>query len=71
MVLGIALRNMDNQGTVVGQELGGDVNGLGMPDLTVFEAVLLLVESGQEAQLRSNAEVRHYHVEGLVQKLVF
>ena len=57
VVLGIALCDVLDQGTVVGQEVRRDVDGLRVPDLAVLEAVLLRVQSGQEPQLRADAKV--------------
>ena len=57
MVLGVALSDVLNQWAVVGQEVGRDVDSLGVPDLAVLQAVLLRVQSGKEPQLRTNAEV--------------
>ena len=70
-MLSIALRDVLDEGTVVGHEVAGDVDGLRVPDLAVLEVVLLRVQRGQESQLRADAEVRNDHIEGLVEQLVF
>ena len=57
MVLGVALSDVLDQWTVVGQEVGRDVDSLGVPDLAVLQAVLLWVQSSKEPQFRSNAKV--------------
>ena len=57
MVLGIALSDVLDQRAVVGQEVGRDVDSLGVPDLAVLQAILLWVQSGKEPQLRANAKV--------------
>ena len=57
MVLGVALSDVLDQRAVVGQEVGRDVDSLGVPDLAVLQAVLLWVQSGKKPQLRPNAEV--------------
>ena len=41
-----------------------------MPNLTIFQAVLLRAQCGEEAQLRPDAEVRDNDVKGLVKELV-
>ena len=57
MVLGVALSDVLDQWAVVGQEVGRDVDSLGVPDLAVLQAVLLWVQSSKEPQFRSNAKV--------------
>ena len=57
MVLGVALSDVLDQWAVVGQEVGRDVDSLGVPDLAVLQAVLLWVQSGEKPQLRTNAKV--------------
>ena len=47
------------------------MDGLRMPDLTILQIVFLGVKRREEAQLRTNAEVRNDDVEWLVQELVF
>lgn len=70
VVLGVALRDVLRQGTVVGQEVGRDVDGLGVPHLAVLQAVLARIENSQKPQFGPDAEVRHNHVQGLVQHAV-
>lgn len=70
VVLSVALRDVLDQGAVVRQKVRRDVDSLRVPNLAVLQAVLLGVESGQEAQLRPDAEVRDDDVEGLVEQLV-
>ena len=57
VVLGVALSDVLDQWAVVGQEVGRDVDSLGVPDLAVLQAVLLWVQSGKKPQLRPNAKV--------------
>ena len=56
-MLGIALRDMQDERAVIGQEVRGYMDGLGVPYLTVFQAVLLLVDRCQKSQFRAYAEV--------------
>ena len=70
-MLGVALRDVLDQGAVIGQKVRCNVNGLCMPDLTVFQAVHGRVQCRQEPKLGADAEVRDNDVECLVQELVF
>ena len=46
------------------------MNGLRVPNLAIFQTVLLRTQSCQESQLSSDAEVRDDDVEGLVEQLI-
>lgn len=70
MVLGVALRDVLNQGAIVREEVRRNVDSLCVPDLAVFQAKLLWAQSRQESQLRSNTEVGDYDIESLVEQLV-
>lgn len=71
VVLGVALGDVLRQGTVVGQEVGRDMDGLSVPHLAILQAVLARIEHSQKPQFSPNTEVGHNHVEGLVQHAVF
>jgi len=66
MVLCVALSYVLDERTVVGQKVGGYVDRLCVPNLTVLQTELLGTQSRQEAQLRPDAEVRYNYVQGLV-----
>ena len=62
---------MLNEWTVIREEIGSDMDRLGVPNLTILQTVLLGIERGQEAKLSANAEVGNNDVECFVQELVF
>ena len=57
-MLRVALRDVLNERTVIGQKVRGNMYGLCVPNLAVFEAVLRRVQHREEAQLCADAEVR-------------
>ena len=71
MVAGIALSDVLNQGTVVREEVAGQVDCFRVPDLAVLERVGLRLLQTQEAQFCSNAEIGHHDVQGFVKQLIF
>jgi hypothetical protein len=56
-MLRVALRDVLNERTVIGQKVRGNMNGLCVPNFAVFEAVLRRVQHREEAQLCADAEV--------------
>lgn len=71
MVAGVALSDVLNQGTVVGEEVAGQVDCFRVPDLAVLERVGLRLLQTQEAQFCSDTEVGHHDVQGFVKQLIF
>ena len=57
MMLGITLGDMLDKRAVIREEVGSNVNGLSMPNLAVFETILLGIQCRKESKLRANAEV--------------
>ena len=70
MVFCVTLRDMLNEWTVIREEIGSDMDRLGVPNLTILQTVLLGIERGQEAELGPNTEVGNDDIERLVQELV-
>ena len=70
VVFCVTLSNMLDKWAVVRQEVRRDMNRLGVPDLAVLQAVLLRAERRQEPQFSPDAEVRHNHIECLIEELV-
>ena len=70
MVLGIALRDVLYQWAVVRQKVARYVDRLRVPNLAVFQTVLLRAQSRQEPQLRPDTKVGDDHVQGLIEQLV-
>lgn len=66
MMLRVALCYMLDEGTVIRKEVRCNVDGLRVPNLAVLQAVLLWVQSRQEAKLCPDAEVGDDDVESLV-----
>ena len=57
MMLGITLGDVLDKRAVIREEVGSNVNGFSMPNLAVFETILLGIQWRQESKLRANAEV--------------
>ena len=70
VVFCVTLRDVLDQRAVIREEIGSDVDRLGVPNLTILQTVLLGIERSQEAELSPDAEVGDDDVERLVQELV-
>ena len=70
VVFCVTLRDVLNQRTVIREEIGSDMNRLGVPNFAILQTILLGIKRGQEAELSANAEVGDDHIERLVQELV-
>ena len=70
VVFCVTLRDMLDQRAVIREEIGSDMNRLGVPNFAILQTILLGIKRGQEAELSANAEVGDDHIERLVQELV-